>query len=64
MLYTVLNPYDVLCDRKMQDISFEYQSFEGRIIEYVSVNGQKKLNRLYSTDPYDFLNLENSFKNR
>lgn len=64
MLYTVLNMYDVLKSDEMDKMSVEYKNQDGRIIEYVCVSGEKKPNRLYSTNPHDYLDIEKFLKNR
>lgn len=64
MLYTVLNMYDVLKSDEMDKMSVEYKRQDGRIIEYAVFGDKRVANRLYSTNPYDYLNIDNIFKNR
>ena len=63
MLYTVLNMYDVLKSDEMDKMSVEYKNQDGRIIEYAVFGDKRVVNRLYSTNPYDYLNIDNIFKN-
>lgn len=64
MLYTVLNMYDVLKSDEMDKMSVEYKTLNGRIIEYAYFGDKRVVNRLYSTNPYDYLNIDNILKNR
>ncbi len=56
--------YDVLKSDEMDKMSVEYKNQDGRIIEYAVFSDKRVVSRLYSTNPYDYLNIDNIFKNR
>ena len=55
MIHTIINLADVFADTTAERIVVErYRSGKA---EYIRFNGQKRLHRLYSTDPADYLNI-------
>lgn len=55
MIYTIVSLADVFAQEEPQQVTTEYRG--NTVCEYISYNGEKRLRRLFSTDPADFLHL-------
>lgn len=55
MIYTVVSLYDVFREDASQPI---FESYKNGVAEYTEYNGEKRLKRLFSTAPADYLNIE------
>ncbi len=55
MIHTIIDLSEVLFDNTTADISFERT--KNGYCEYITVNGQKKLHRMFSTSQRDYLSV-------
>lgn len=55
MIHTIVSLADVFSQDKM--CSSVYESFGSGTAEYIRYNGEKRLNRLFSTVPSDYLKI-------
>lgn len=55
MIHTIIDLNDVFADRDEYDLSTELTDIGYK--EYITINGEKHLHRLFSTRPQDFLKL-------
>lgn len=59
MLHTIINEYDIF--KNENDINpTQFLDIQGGMLEYDENNGEKKIVRLHSTNPYLYLNQEYS----
>ncbi len=55
MMHTIISLSDIFADDTSLSLSAQYQN--GIYREYLTLNGQKQLHRLFSTNPRDYLDI-------